>query len=398
MSIFSLLAKQCKNLYNMQMSILYVAVLGRQPELGLIELESLLGAENVMAFGSVAILSARPKLAFLGGTIKLARVVERIPYRSLKQLELEPSLFGEPAGKLTFGVSFYGSKLDPHVLRDFSLRLKRSLQNGRSVRYVAPKDRSIVLSAAQLKFNGIPDRGAELIIVKHGSEMILALTEDVQDIDAYAARDYNRPARSAKVGMLPPKLAQLLINTTSAPIVYDPFCGTGVILQEAILMGRETIGSDLATEMIEATKKNMVWLEETHHVAATKAIVFAADARIAQVPKGDVAIVSEGYLGPNLMHSPTPGQLDRLIAPLRGLYREFLGNLAKQIVSGTEVSICAPAWRVDGYWEPLPLVDVLSDLGYTTKVFESSTESQSVPIYGRKDQIVGRALYLLIKV
>jgi len=107
-------------------------------------------------------------------------------------------------------------------------------------------------------------------------------------------------------------------------------------------------------------------------------------------------VVSEGYLGPNLMTPPAQGQLAGLIRPLRQLYTETLHNLSKQLPSGADVSLCAPAWSVDGEWVPLPILDVLPDLGYTVKVFNASKDS--VPVYGRPGQAVGRALYLLTKV
>jgi len=49
--------------------------------------------------------------------------------------------------------------------------------------------------------------------------------------------------------MLPPKLAQILVNSVQAQTVYDPFCGTGVIPQEALLLGRTASGSDLSDEI-----------------------------------------------------------------------------------------------------------------------------------------------------
>ena len=80
----------------------------------------------------------------------------------------------------------------------------------------------------------------------------------MQDIESYTKRDRERPKRDAKVGMLPPKLAQIIINLAAGQLpeeklqnicdiplgepiprrllgqtVLDPFCGTGVILQEA---------------------------------------------------------------------------------------------------------------------------------------------------------------------
>lgn len=379
------------------MSTQYVAILGRQPELGLIELESVLGSDAVEAFGSVALLSVKPTFSHLGGTVKLARLIKRIPYTSLTHLEIDTAIFPENDSKLIFGVSFYGSKLDPHVLKKFSLGLKRTLQqSGRSIRYLAPKYGSVELTAAQLKFNDIPQIGTELIIVRHQNEMLIGITEAIQDIDAYSARDHDRPARSAKVGMLPPKLAQLLINTTSAPMIYDPFCGTGVVLQEAYLMGRTAAGSDVSPEMVSASRTNMEWLQDNYGVDSAESRLELMDATRVKLPKSHFAIVSEGYLGPNLMTPPQAGQLGALIRPLRQLYTETLRNLSKQLSPGAEVSICAPAWSVDNEWIPLPILDVLPDLGYTVKVFNASKDS--VPVYGRPGQAVGRALYLLTKV
>lgn len=375
----------------------YIAILGRQPELGLIELESVLGSSQVEQFGAVAILSDKPEYSHLGGTVKLARLISRIPYQSLKKLEIDLSIFPDGDNKLTFAVSFYGSKLDPHILKTFSLGLKRDLQEtGRSVRYLAPKYGSVELTAAQLKYNGIPDTGTELIIVRHHNEMLIGITEAIQDIDAYSERDHGRPARSAKVGMLPPKLAQLLINTTNGKLVFDPFCGTGVVLQEAYLMGRTAAGSDLSAEMVIASQTNMEWLQSKYGVASAESQLENVDATRVRLPKGNISIVSEGYLGPNLMTPPQAGQLGALIRPLRQLYTETLRNLSSQLPSGTEVSLCAPAWSVDGEWVPLPILDVLPDLGYTVKVFNASKDS--VPVYGRPGQAVGRALYLLTKV
>ncbi|MEK7166898.1 MAG: DNA methyltransferase, partial [Patescibacteria group bacterium] len=43
--------------------------------------------------------------------------------------------------------------------------------------------------------------------------------------------------------------------------ILDPFCGSGTILQEAILMGyKNIIGSDIDFNSIEITKKNLEWL------------------------------------------------------------------------------------------------------------------------------------------
>jgi tRNA (guanine10-N2)-dimethyltransferase len=233
--------------------------------------------------------------------------------------------------------------------------------------------------------------------------MVVAQTVAVQDIGWYSRRDYERPARSAQVGMLPPKLAQILVNTTSAAVVADPFCGTGVVLQEARLLGRRAVGSDLAPEMIEATRRNMTWLDE--EMAGRGGLTIPdwsvegpVDARTVKLPQA-AAVVSEGYLGPNMSKSPDAAELRRIQEELRQLYRVVLANFARQLPAGGEVSITAPAWRMGREWSYLGIVDELSDLGYTLKGFKHvpATQFRSPLLYARDDQVVGRQLLLLRK-
>jgi len=373
----------------------YLAILGRQPELGLIELESILGRGQVKAFGQHALVTTLPPIDRLGGSIKQGKIIARLPKQRLDRLELDTSLLPRPEGKLTFAISSYGLNLAPRELEAFGLSLKKVLKTTGSVRLVLPKPGSNELTAAQLKFNGLPEAGFELLIVSDGREIIVALTEAVQDIDAYTARDRERPARSAKVGMLPPKLAQILVNTVQGPTIYDPFCGTGVILQEALLTGRAAYGSDLETEMVEATRTNLNWLADQRGQLPAWG-VHQADAQEVKLPEGPLAIVSEGYLGPNLSGEAHRDDLRGLTEPLIELYRRTLTNLASQLPSGAELAICAPAWRQKDTWKVLPIIDEVTDLGYTSKDFESVLRSPIV--YGRPGQAVGRALILLKKV
>ena len=375
----------------------HFAILGRQPEIGLIELESVLGTSHIEDFGRHALLTASADLSRLGGSIKIGRILVRQPLTKLDKLELDLDVFPRPEGKLTFGVSSYGLRANSRELEAFGLSLKKTLKASGSVRYVATKSGSTDLTAAQLKFNGLPGSGFELVILVRRNEMVIGITEQIQDIDAYAARDHGRPARSATVGMLPPKLAQILINTTSGPTIYDPFCGTGVVLQEALLMGKPAAGSDLSADMVAASTTNLTWLGEKYGIPTWS--VRSSDARSVKLETSTttgVSIVSEGYLGPNLTREPTSQERAALARDLMPLYRDALKNLASQLPSGAEVSICAPAWRVDGRFRPLEIVDEVAKLGYTIKVFETAP-SRTI-VYGRDDQIVGRALILLKKV
>jgi tRNA G10 N-methylase Trm11 len=248
-------------------------------------------------------------------------------------------------------------------------------------------------SSAELYHNKVLSEGFELLVIAAGKDMVIARTLGVQDIDWYSRRDYERPARSAKVGMLPPKLAQILVNSTHSEAVYDPFCGTGVVLQEALLLGRMAEGSDLSEEMVAATQTNLPWLSEQVAAPLSGWRVKLADARQVKLPAA-AAVVSEGYLGPNLSEPPRLAVIPEMRRELMDLYRKSLANFAAQLPSGGEVSICAPAWRVGKDWHYLGIIDELPRLGYTLKSFE---HVRTPLLYAREDQVVGRQLLLLRK-
>ena len=149
----------------------------------------------------------------------------------------------------------------------------------------------------------------------------LAITLSCQDIDAYAKRDTEK-SRDMVVGMMPPKLCQMMINIASGNRntgIYDPFCGLGTFLIEAANMGIPSIfGSDISLRMVDASKKSIenfikeetIWQDRIRKVGGTpskdfrtlETAIFEQDAdKIENIGKTECLqntnIVSEGYLG-----------------------------------------------------------------------------------------------------
>lgn len=378
----------------------YIAILGRQPEFGLVELESRLSAQAIKPYGRyAALLEKSIDLPEFGGVIKVGRIIYQGPARDINEAPLPLDELAAESGKTTFGLSYYGLNATTAFVRKTGVAMKKRLKASGSVRFVAPQS-GINLSAAQVKFNGLLRNGHELLIVINKQQMVVAITEQVQDIDGYAARDHKRPARSAKVGMLPPKLAQIMVNTTHSELVFDPFCGTGVILQEALLLGRGADGSDISEDMVRAATKNVRWLQENFTLDSEPALqvnrIFHADAQNVGLPSSQVAVVSEGYLGPNMSRLPSMAQLEPIRAEMLKLYSNSLRNFAEQQDAGGETTITAPVWHTaDKGWQTLGIVDLLPDLGYTLRQF-AHVRSDAL-IYRRPNQIVGRQLLILRK-
>jgi tRNA G10 N-methylase Trm11 len=278
----------------------------------------------------------------------------------------------------------------------------------------------------------------ELLIIKGDDDKTyVARTTYVQDIEAYTFRDRSRPRRDAYVGMLPPKLAQTMINLTGsrpakaalsgegstfpveadknnnqlasaepdadmaaeselsvAPRLLDPFCGTGVVLQEAALMGYAVYGTDLSERMIRYTRDNLLWLSDTHHVLIDK-YFHVADAQDAAWQQPVDVVVGEGYLGKPLSTTPDRELLESIVYECNDIMKNFLKNISAQLAAGTPLCIAAPAWHIHGDVRHLAVLEDLEKLGFTRRTFKDIDNVGL--IYRREDQIVGRELLVLTK-
>lgn len=409
-------------------------ILGRQSDIGLAELESLYGADKIRPIGSyAALVDVDPcLLAFdrLGGSIKFCKFLTRLETNDwLKIEELLISVSpghsqNMPQGKMHLGISTYGINANYKQVMKLSIALKRAIQKtGRTVRVIPNQENA--LSSAQVIHNNLTGQnGWELVILKDKQKTVIAQTVKVQDITAYARRDQARPHRDAKVGMLPPKLAQIIINLAvgllpaeatqsiceippDQPIpqkhfegenLLDPFCGTGVILQEAAIMGYDCQGSDIDERLVGYAKSNIDWLRSLpRSPISSKASVRlevgnAADHRWLEKP---TIVASETYLGRPLSRNDSQ-TLDPIANHCNSLLTAFLNNLAGQTAIGTRICLAVPAWkRPDGSFRHLPLLDSLKVIGYNPVRFQHSG-SRGL-IYHRPNQMVGRELLVVIR-
>ena len=360
---------------------MYLAVLGREPELSVAELEALFDdvkriSENLAVFEN----KERPEIARLGGSLKLAEKLEQKPLDFLNNL---------PEGKITIGVSDYSKGASKKTASLEAMKLKKILtRHGRSVRVVLGEK---TLATATTLHNGMSGKNPRKIeLIKYNDDWYRVI--GVQDIDAYAKRDQGRPARDAKVGMLPPKLAQILINLCGpledGAVVLDPFCGTGVVLQEALLMGYLAYGTDVSERMIEYSRRNL------EYFSFKKYKLDFGDATSFQWQQPIDAVACEGYLGKPMSKIPSEIELKEQKQECGAIILGFLKNLAGQISKNTPVVLAAPAWlRENGKYERLEILDQIKDMGYNVE-----NKTREGLFYHREGQVVARDIIILRKV
>lgn len=397
-------------------------ILGRQPNLGLAELERLYGHEKVKAIGNqAALIDVEPNsidFSRLGGSIKLTKVLTELPFIDLNKIvdyinrEITKHIGYIPEGKIKFGISTYDLNVKINDINRATLKIKKTIKNnGRSIRVVPNNDLS--LNSAQVLHNQLTSPlGMELVIVRNGPRTLLCQTLEEQNINAYAARDQKRPMRDSKVGMLPPKLAQIIINLAAGNItpshktlVIDPFCGTGVLLQEASLMGFNIYGTDLDKRMIEYSDKNLMWLLENGNNKVSKPknndpywryfkLEIADATKHTWDPKPNF-IACETYLGRPFSSLPDQNVLHEVMQDVNYIHKKFLMNIARQTESGFTMCLAMPAWKDKNGFKHLKVLDNLEELGYNRMKFVHIPDNEL--IYYRDDQIVARELVVLVR-
>lgn len=389
-----------------------VFVLGRQPEISLAELQAVYRQTPKLLAGHLAGLDIEQETALatakdLGSIVKVAELIsDSFALDADSIARLTHRLFCQTTGKITLGISYYGPPTKSKLAANFSRAIRASLeQSGHSVRLV-PSEQA-TLSTATVLHNklaiGNPKKVELLLTPAPGSHRLaVAKTIYVQDIGAYTLRDRGRPRRDTRNGMLPPKLAQTMINLargacqlTRPTNLLDPFCGTGVILQEASLMGLTTYGSDNNPRMIDYTQTNLDWLARRYRQASRPRLTIADATDFSWqrwlTPDRLELVASETYLGRPYASPPHLSELKSNLHDCNVIIGKFIANLSPQLPSGAGVCLGVPAWYIRDHIHHLPCLAELP-----RHKLRSITTGANL-IYHRPDQVVGRELLVLQK-
>ncbi|MEW6611105.1 MAG: hypothetical protein AB1352_05830 [Patescibacteria group bacterium] len=347
----------------------YAFFLGHTPALSLAELFAVAARVGVnlkilrwsraVALGEIASrVNIESLFRTLAGLVKIAAITKTV-HGALTPEHLR-SLLPTTGRKLFFGLSAY--TLEPGArevdCRRLGLSVKRLLQEEqRSARLVTSREgtlSSVVINTNKL----LSERGAEIVILSLRNGAYLGRTLAVQLYKEFARRDMGRPARDARVGMLPPKIARMMVNLACVhpgETLLDPFCGSGTILQEALLLGIDRLwGSDYDKRAIDRTRANLEWLSAFTPQMKTasflmKLIRCSIEEIPARLPPGSVeAIVTEPYLGPPRVRPLSPAEVAQMRKELTFLYRRAFVSCAHVLVPGGRVVMAWPVWRVIG--------------------------------------------------
>lgn len=512
----------------------FVFILGREQKIALIELESVLRRFDVCfdilsLQDNIAIIKTEKASNFqplaarlmenLGGTVKIYEIIQNSEVKNqnygIESLLLDKLLENKSGGTLNFGISDYSNTFSGRELKKLGIGIKKEARKKRPVRFVEGKGTELSSATsyhkiymtggeefgifnANLKFN----LNSKLKIENYhkNDNYLLGRLVATTNPDEWSERDYGKPAGDKYSGMMPPKLARMMVNMALGQVisnsqetitskinnnqylindelknkrteeqknecyselvegsqhrasgsinngenpelriknsadqisgqknkkteeqrnienshiehslkienckienlhnvvVLDPFCGSGNILMEAVLLGCEVIGSDISEKAVEDTRANLIWLSQNskfkiqnlkfnlNSKLKIENFVFKADSTSADFirelknrrtkEQKNIVVVTEPYLGKPKKQKVERKKAKGEIEELKALYLSFFKNLKSIIYNSSFIihSVCfvfpvietLDAGEISLYNE---CVDELHQMGYNT--------------------------------
>lgn len=348
----------------------------------------------------------------LGGAVKLGDIVISLPLDEFSEKTLIQIISNYPrSNSVMFGLTVLGgTKSKRSFVHTIPLKLKKQLRaEGRRCRWVTSGGNEALSPAAVAKTK-LTSEGYDFVIFIHGGRAHVGLTTHVQDADAWSVRDYGRPIRNERAGMLPPKLARILVNLGKIKkndVVLDPFCGNGTILMEAALgsEAKRIIGSDINIKQVASTERNTSWLIDQGILKKSDAerfTIFQSDVR--ELSQKNTlnpidAVITEGSLGPPLKGSESKKMIENNRDEIQRLWMVSLRKLHPLLTNDARCVIIWPSFKTKGGIARVAIDDhTLRKMGYATiNPLKGWDESGAPLIYHRQGQKVSRRIVILNK-
>ncbi|MBU0625100.1 50S ribosomal protein L11 methyltransferase [Patescibacteria group bacterium] len=354
----------------------YFFVLGSNPAISVAEILSCLSEKSptvvelsrqILIIESQLEIDEQNLMSQLGGTIKIGRLINHclpIDVNALADVLADELQQKHQSGKIKFGFSVYSlAQKKPEIeaikiakrLHRAGMEIKRRLTDrGLTARWIRPKSGSALSSVIADK-EGLVSTRSEFVLLVKSNSLEIGVTDVVQPFELFSETDFGRPGRDAYRGMLPPKVARMMLNLAGLQtdsIIWDPFCGSGTVATEALRLGATSIfASDISPKAITDTKHNIDWLKKNNYIHTEANInVFSGDACRRPTLIGDHSVdlvVSEVFLGPPRRGKETKKELMERLDQLTELYRSVLLVWQPLLVKRAHLVLALPLYIID---------------------------------------------------
>ncbi len=412
----------------------YFFILGKNPSLSLSEINSWLKklriqytldafSQEILLVSTEVSLKETEVIKTLGGTVKFGKILDETYLKEEEQDfnkilsadNLLEKYFSNKKQKLHFGVSVYNCGGDKRLSRklvskvkELCLLIKKNLKDSNIKAGFLLIKGDKLSSVSVVKNKLLRSNGAEIVLITTPTSMLVGKTLSVQEFADFSFRDYGRPQRDKKSGIIPPKLARMMINLSQKDkesVFLDPFCGSGTIIQEAIMLGfRNIIASDISEKAVLSAKKNIDWLFDNFpriNKLSYNINWWVSDVRLLNnklVNNSIDVIVTEPYLGPPLLKKPDILFIQKILTELGSLYLEAFKIFKGILRPNGKITIVFPVFAENGRLHFIEIIDKILKLGFEKEEFVPFMLSQRGTIlYGTSDHFIIREVLVFRK-
>ena len=338
-------------------------------------------------------------IAELGGIIKKGIVLDTIAnLDEVKNLVVNDLALKE--GRKVFGISDFSGKFSAKQIEKLGLTIKNEFDSGRFVTSRDPELSSVIVTKEKLL-----TKGGDYLIYPSNDEIYLIKTLEVQDFKSYDNRDYNRPRFDPKSGMLPLKLCQMMINIAGVDKdakIIDPFCGSGTLIQEALVMGyKNLIGSDLSDKAVDDTKVNIEWLKTEYGINTDGVQIFHLRVKDIRNEVRDLdAVVTEPFLGPALTGQEPREKIIKSRDTVGYILNEAFETYSQILKPGGKIVTVVPCFKFKHETYSIDIATIAANHGLRieTNFEDLEQKGNRYPlVYARENQHLNREIFVLTK-
>lgn len=358
-----------------------------------IKAEILAASSEVLIIQTDSEIDPKTLINELGSSAKIIEIIDLLPHQDFlsnfrnkfQNKDYQNFFLPKDEKYVLIGLSAYSGGgnfkslnnlwyLAPKIIKEIRFILSSA---AKSSGFIPLKER--VLSTVSVDKNELFKKGFEIVFCSAKDGIYVGKTTAVQDYESYSFRDYQRPKKDSKSGMIPLKLARIMINFAGKDKedkLVDPFCGSGTILQEMIMLGFSDIaGTDIQPKAINDTQANLDWLFNNY--PSLKKDEYQISLKISGIKKFSQTvgentvdgIITEPVLGSSRAKTFNLIEIKDELNNLKNLYLDAFSEFKKVLKKEGIVVIVLPVFR---YQNQSLFLDVLNDIkkiGFATKDF-----------------------------
>lgn len=383
---------------------MYLFFLGTQKSVSLAEVISVFGPDvewisDVLVLAKKEVEDVAERSRNLGGIPRVDTVIQEFPRtEALESIYRKIATIVEANESKKYTLSF-SLKTEKDTFLEIKAAAKIIGKNPEG-------DRQKSIATPTTAFYVTQKGGKNFSIVETKESLLLSETVFIQDPNYWTMIDFDRPHKEKEVGMLPSKLARIMINLAQpakGSYVFDPFIGLGTIAMQADLLGHRIIGTDINAQNVDYAEENCLWMVKKG-VSASRDKVFAVHDIRKPFPdiigKRDItAIVCEPFLGP-MRSKPFASQSEAdksFRQHVRPLLVALLERAAEILPRGCNLVFVKPLSK---YIENGQTQWYNPQVQFSTEMWKDWTKDHKLRAleWVQKDSTIGREIVVLTKI